>query len=334
MPSPLVSVIIPSYNYGHYIGKTLDSVREQTFNNWECLIIDDGSTDDTREIVTPYLVIDPRIKLIRQVNQGLATARNTGIRKSRGRYIQFLDADDLLEDRKIECHVEVLETHPEVDIAYGSARYFKLENTSDLTFSMQEADQPWMPNVSGSGKELLLALVRQNIMVVSAALIRKQVIEDVGEFDICFSALEDWDYWLRCAVKGKWFQYLEAENTLSLIRWHPDSLSKDRHKMDSHLRRLRRKLNKSSLDSDVLTLNKKLASNFEGHKGIEEVQFGKLITGMHLLFRAGLSCPDLRDKVKWFYLVGIAPFSFRMSFSHLAYLPIRASLRKIVRFGY
>src|SRR5215831_15925290 len=102
---PLVSVIVPAYNYGSLIGETLDSLRNQTYNNWECWVIDDGSTDNTSEVVRVYCKSDPRIKYLPQMNSGPSVARNNGIRHSRGSYLQFLDADDLLEKRKIEHHV-------------------------------------------------------------------------------------------------------------------------------------------------------------------------------------------------------------------------------------
>src|SRR6185295_252898 len=95
--SPLATIIIPAYNYGHFIAQSIESVQAQTYSNWECIIVDDGSTDDTANVVRKFTEQDERVKFFKQRNQGLAAARNTGIANSSGEYVQFLDADDLIE---------------------------------------------------------------------------------------------------------------------------------------------------------------------------------------------------------------------------------------------
>ena len=117
---PLVSVIIPTYNYGHFVKETLKSVADQTYKCIECIIVDDGSTDDTSERVAQVTTNDDRFIYLYKKNEGLGAARNTGITHSRGVYLQLLDSDDLLEPEKIARQVEYLEEHPEVDIVYGS----------------------------------------------------------------------------------------------------------------------------------------------------------------------------------------------------------------------
>ena len=97
---PLVSVIVPTYNYGHFIEETLECLCSQTYPNWECVVIDDGSTDDTAERVARFIERDSRFKFLRQTNARQAAAKNNGLRNSVGQYIQFLDADDLIEPQK------------------------------------------------------------------------------------------------------------------------------------------------------------------------------------------------------------------------------------------
>src|SRR5262245_27524259 len=177
---PLVSIIIPSYNYDKFIGHTLDSLRNQTYRNWECIVVDDGSKDNTAGVLESYQAMDERIQYIYQSHGGPCRARNNGISRSRGEYFQFLDADDLLESRKIECHLDYLERNMDVDLVYGSARYFRTEYPDERRYSMAAVDKQWMPNVSGCGNDVLEALIRHNIMVVSAPLIRKHVIEKIG----------------------------------------------------------------------------------------------------------------------------------------------------------
>ena len=108
-PSDLVSIITPSYNSEKFISETIESVINQTYPNWEMIIIDDQSTDKSCDIVEKYSADDPRIRLIKsEVNQGPALSRNTGIKESRGRYIAFLDSDDIWAKKKLELQIENL----------------------------------------------------------------------------------------------------------------------------------------------------------------------------------------------------------------------------------
>src|ERR1700680_1606833 len=143
---PLVTVVVPAYNYEHFISETLLSVRAQTYQQWECIVVDDGSTDNTGSAVSDFVEKDPRIKYIRQENGGLAAARNTGIAHGAGEYYQFLDADDLLEPRKFERQVELLEQHPEIDITFADVRYFRTGNVLEQLYSQHEENLPWVAN--------------------------------------------------------------------------------------------------------------------------------------------------------------------------------------------
>src|SRR5213595_3267170 len=105
---PLVSIVIPTFNYGHFIRQALESVLEQTYGNWECIVVDDGSTDDTSQVVAEVAAVCKKIRYVRQENQGQPAAMNTGLRLCDGEYIQILDADDLLERRKLEKQVGYL----------------------------------------------------------------------------------------------------------------------------------------------------------------------------------------------------------------------------------
>ncbi|MCA1816150.1 MAG: glycosyltransferase family 2 protein, partial [Acidobacteria bacterium] len=121
-PRPLVGVVIPAYNFAHLVAETLDSLRAQTYENWECVVVDDGSTDATAETVARYMEREPRVRYVRQENQRQAAARNTGLRHSAGDYFQFLDADDLIEPGKFARQIEFLERHADVDIVYSGVR--------------------------------------------------------------------------------------------------------------------------------------------------------------------------------------------------------------------
>src|SRR5207302_5302976 len=121
---PRVSVIVPSYNYAHFLPQTLRNVQSQSCADWECIVVDDGSTDNTAECVQNFAKTDARIRYVRQPNRGLSAARNTGLRHCRGDYVQFLDADDWIESHKLEKQADYLDRNPRVDLVYGSMRYF------------------------------------------------------------------------------------------------------------------------------------------------------------------------------------------------------------------
>ncbi|MGZ3428806.1 MAG: glycosyltransferase [Polyangia bacterium] len=246
---PLVSVIVPSFNYGHFLGQTLASVQAQTLGDWECLVVDDGSTDDTWDVVLAEAQKDARIQYLRRGNGGLAAARNTGLGAAKGAYVQFLDADDAIEPRKLEAHVAYLQRQPEVGIVYGDVRYF--DSDTGVRRRGLFADEEWMPAVAGSGERVLRTLVRANIMVVNSPLVRRTVIDEVGRFDETLTSLEDWDYWIRCATAGAWFEYREEEETLALVRVHRRSMSQNRIEMRRQQIKIRKQL-QSILTSEAI----------------------------------------------------------------------------------
>ncbi len=124
MNKPIISIIVPCYNQSLYMRETLDCLYKQTIKSWECVIVNDGSTDNTLEIAKEYVEKDNRYKLVNKRNGGLADARNAGIKASYGKYILPLDSDDLIAPTYCEKAVDYLESHPEVTLAYCKARYF------------------------------------------------------------------------------------------------------------------------------------------------------------------------------------------------------------------
>jgi glycosyltransferase involved in cell wall biosynthesis len=239
-----VSVIVPCYNYANFISQTLNSVRQQTYQDWECIVVDDGSTDNSKDIIFSYTSRDPRFVYVYQENRGLSAARNTGIKEAKGDFLQFLDADDLIESRKLELQVLYLKEHPDVEIVYGDVRYFSTEQPGELLLSLDGKNRPWMPKVSGKGEKVLNYLIRENIMVVSSPLVSRKVIEECGFFDETLKACEDWDYWLRCALAGLFFKYEGMEGSYSLVRMHRASMSKNISRMIAESILIREKLDK------------------------------------------------------------------------------------------
>lgn len=223
---PQVTVVIATFNYANLIGQTLDSLLEQTLTDWECVIVDDGSTDNTREVVSSYLA-DERFRYFLIPNSGPSASRNFGVKHATGRYIQFLDADDLLESRKLEIHCHFLNEHPSVSLVYGTAVPF----VADSTARQLQEDNPYdsLACPSGSGADTILPLFKANITVISAPLFRASLLERLSREETFLPSLsgnEDWELWLRFALSGACFQFLDLPETRSLIRFHPNSWSR------------------------------------------------------------------------------------------------------------
>lgn len=303
-PGPLVSVVVPTYNYGRFIVQTLENLRAQTYESWECVVVDDGSTDDTKEVVERFAEREPRVRYVRQENQRQSVAKNTGLAAATGEYVQFLDADDFIEPLKFERQVEFMEAHGEADIVYGGVRFFHTERPGERLHAMFGEDKPWMPEVSGSGREVLLPLVRQNIMVINAPLLRRSVVDDVGPFDPVLPPVEDWDYWIRCALAGKRFEFRDFEGTLALVRAHGASASRQPVSVLTAWRALRAKIDTLSEDPEVLRLNRDMRSQLEASVGLEDLTAGRRLTAARQFFRAGLLCPRAKGRAK-FMLCGL-----------------------------
>ncbi|MEN9358849.1 MAG: hypothetical protein RL095_384 [Verrucomicrobiota bacterium] len=208
MPAPTVSVIIPAYNAARFIGRTMDSVSRQSFDDLEIIVVDDGSTDDTAEIVLSHP--DPRIRLIRQANASQAAARNRGIAASSAPYLSFLDADDLWTPDKLAKQVAAM---GDVDLCCTDGSSIDLEDALIQTGIF--------PGHSGAVWEKLLT---RNFIACSSVMLRRSALEPLDAyFRLGRQGCEDWDLWLRVAARGT-VRHL-AENLL-LYRIHPGNISK------------------------------------------------------------------------------------------------------------
>ena len=226
--SIVVSVIIPSYNYGAYISDALKSLQAQSFRFWEALVIDDGSSDDTASVVGGFVESDCRIRYFYQVNAGTSAAKNTGLKLSVGKYIVFLDADDLFAADKLRLHVDHLERSPHVDISFSRFRYF-LDGQPDRLFTRYDlsSQQEWQVAVQGGDRETIPVFMRENNMTIHAPMLRRSLVQRVGFFDVRLSALEDWDYWLRCCLCDAYFELLGSDGAFALTRVHARSVTRN-----------------------------------------------------------------------------------------------------------
>jgi glycosyltransferase involved in cell wall biosynthesis len=224
----LVSVIIPSYNYGAYLADTLASLQAQDLKHWEAIVVDDGSTDDTTTQIAALAQQDARIIYVHQQNQGVSTARNTGLARARGEFVLFLDADDLLSPAKLHAHIEHFLRCPSVDISYSTFRYFA-DNKRDEFFSNYQLDsqREWSRPVSGYGQDTFPVFIRKNNLPLQAAMFRRTLLDRVGYFDPSMRALEDWDYLLRCILRGACMAGVDEPAAMSLIRVHSASATRN-----------------------------------------------------------------------------------------------------------
>ncbi|HEY9284866.1 MAG TPA: glycosyltransferase family A protein [Pyrinomonadaceae bacterium] len=327
-PTPLVSVIVPSFNYGHVVGQTLESLLAQTYPHWECVVVDDGSPDDTGAVVARYAERDRRVVYVRQENAGVAAARNNGIARSRGEYVQFLDADDLIEARKLELHVAYLEAHPEVDIVYGGVRFFRTERPEERLFSMSDegARSSYLPVISAAGEGALRVLVG-NMIPVNAPVTRRRVVERAAPFDVKLNSVEDADFWIRCAAQGARFQYHDPEGTLALVRSHPASASKNRRKHLGKMIEMRAKVERTLTDPEARAANRKAWAEAQGYLGVEQAAAGSPLRGALSLLKAAALSRDARERAKWVACSLAAPFVPEGRLKKLPATPISRWLR-------
>ena len=197
MPEPTFSVVIPVYNAASFIGRTLECLSFQKFNDFEAVIINDGSTDNTQAIISEYIAEHPilSLRLINQKNTGIAGARNRGIRESNGDYVAFLDHDDIWYPEKLSRCYEILMMFPRTavlchdealrDVSGKIVRYLKCG-----------------PHVNDMFRKLLYG---GSCLYTSATLVRKDIFLEVGLFreNPEFSTGEDYDLWLRLSKKHK-----------------------------------------------------------------------------------------------------------------------------------
>jgi glycosyltransferase involved in cell wall biosynthesis len=244
IPFPLVSVIIPSYNYGFVIAETIASLQRQTVSDWEAIIVDDGSGDNTEAVVKPLVEQDSRIVYIKQINAGVSAARNRAMKLAKGKFIQFLDADDLLTPQKLEIHVNYLLEHPAESIVFGDIRFFMHATPRKMQYSMDGAATGELNSTSLVASEAVERMFTHNIVAICAPLFRREVMYAVGLYDELLTSLEDWEYWFRAAIKGYGFSYLHDDRAWALIRVHKTSLSWNWDNMTANRRRLRDNMHK------------------------------------------------------------------------------------------
>lgn len=196
---PKVSVIIPAYNQAKYLEDALNSVREQTFEDWECIIVNDGSTDNTEEIAQKYVKMDKRFKYIYQENRGLAGARNTGIKHAEGDFIQFLDSDDLLVSTKLDKQISVLRVDSQAAAVFCDSIEFWGEGHPNEAKTQITKFGPW--------EDPLKHFITASTFPIHSFLLKREVFNQ-QKFVESFRANEDRFFWSCYCLNGGKFKYI------------------------------------------------------------------------------------------------------------------------------
>ena len=304
------SIIIPAYNAARYVRAAVDSALAQTHPDIEIIVVDDGSTDDTRRILDPYAAAR-KIEYLQQENKGLSGARNAGIRRAKGEYIALLDADDIFMPDKMEKQIAHLERDLSCDVSYCDLYHFwdeEPEKSLKLDYKYY------------SGEEVLPNILRRSFIAPSATLFRRRVFDRFGYFDEEIRQFaEDLEFWLRLTLGGAKICFLpeilvrlrlRREGSIQGLSRQPQmkltalkvvedvnakmsAAERARYGMDSHLRRYRLK----TAFAYLLVGEKPSALEFVA-KALEGRLSGRILSG---LIRAVVSSVPIRI-LQWFAL--------------------------------
>lgn len=277
---PRVSVVIPTYNYARYVPEAINSVLAQSFEELEVIVVDDGSTDKTVEILRAF---SGQIRNIRQEHRGLSAARNTGIRAARGQYVAFLDSDDLWLPEKVSLQVARLDAEPEVGLVYCEALLFDDSAPATLTLHSYWASHP-------SGR-ILPWLVRQNVVPSPTPMVRRELFERVGLFDETLSACEDWDMWIRI---GRVCEIAYVNQVLAKYRRHQENMSLDFERlMTNGLRVLEKAFSAPDPSRQLNGLRRPVISRWYADFGLNQFYEGRYSQARRNLIRAVTRDPRL-----------------------------------------
>jgi glycosyltransferase involved in cell wall biosynthesis len=211
--NPTVSVIIPAYNVSPYIADTIESVLAQTYRDFETIVVNDGSTDNTENEIAPFR---SRIVYLHKKNGGVHSARNAGVKAARGRYLAFLDGDDMWLPRYLELLLGLIESDSRISAVYPNAYFF---GSPYFAGKLHQGVFPVSEPVTFE------RVLQRECFIFCSVLLRKSVLDEVGGFDeeLRGQGAEDLDLWLRILQSG--FRFSFTTEPLVQYRWRHDSLS-------------------------------------------------------------------------------------------------------------
>lgn len=215
---PLISVIIPAFNSEKTIQETIESVLQQTFSDFELIVINDGSTDATLEVVTS--IKDDRVKVFSYPNAGVAVSRNRGVSHSIGEFVSFLDADDLWTADKLEAQLKALQENPQAAVAYSW-----LDAIDESGNFLREGTR-----ITENGDIYAKLFLTPFVSSGSNGLIRKQAFIEIGGFDESLAASQDYDFYLRLAAR---YHFVAIPKTQILYRILSGSMSTNIRRLEA-----------------------------------------------------------------------------------------------------
>lgn len=212
---PLVSVIIPSYNHVQFLADAIESIQKQTYTHTEIIVVDDGSTDDTSSLVKKY----PGVTYLYQENQGLSAARNTGIAASRGDFLLFLDADDILYPDALAHNLSILQQHPQVAFVSGAYDVVSSEGNflKEVVWDIRE--------------DHYLFLLERNYIAMHATVMYRRWVFSTFQYDTSLRSCEDYDLYLKIARDHP---VLHTTRKLAAYRMHATNMSANYEVMLDH----------------------------------------------------------------------------------------------------
>ncbi|MGB1309546.1 MAG: glycosyltransferase family 2 protein, partial [Oceanihabitans sp.] len=216
LQQPLVSIIIPTYNRAHLIGDTLNSVLAQTYRNWECIVVDDGSSDATSAVVNKYIAKDARFQFYnrpKNLPAGGNAARNYGFTKAKGKYIQWFDSDDIMYSNYLKTRLDVFIKYPKTNVVFCAFHYF---NKNGL--------QERITNSHFSGDILTDLMYKQVYFSPLSYLLEKEIILN-HKFDAQLKRAQDLDFFFKVFTSSKALTIKHVPDTLFKVRKHDNAIS-------------------------------------------------------------------------------------------------------------
>ena len=257
-----VSVVIPCYNQAYFLGEAIESVLFQRYPDFEVIVVDDGSLDDTQQAASAYVDKDQRVRLIRQKNRGLAGARNRGLAEARGEYVVFLDSDDRLVAGALEVGVRQLGAHPGCAFVSGICRKITADGSVVPEWEQfRVRDDPY------------LELLRSCPVYVPAVMYRRSAFEIVGDFDTWYKAAEDYDLYYRILER---FPAHCHETQVAEIRRHDTNMTHDRTAMLKYnmtaLRSQRKRVKGDARYREAYNAGERLWRDWHGTPAVKQVR--------------------------------------------------------------
>ncbi len=289
-PNPTISIVIPNCNHGCYIADAINSLLSQTYPDYEIIVVDDGSTDQSRKIISSF---GDKVRAIYQHNQGLSAARNTGIRAAQGSYIGVLDADDMVEPEFMSTLVSLLESQPDADGIYCGFRF------------VDQLNNP-LPQIEArtiSPDRLYKTLVEGNFLVPESMFVRKYCYDEVGLFDTSLQALEDFDMWLRITSR---FKIVSTTKILTRHRVVTGSMSSDpTRQFQNRLRVIRKHFGAEPVPGGVWSdAQRRAYGRAYLVSAVEYLQAHDEVRAFECVYAMANACPSLLSEMETFYELG------------------------------